>query len=223
MIFISNHGDAPKDWRSIRKAYQLGIDNVRTFHGRTFKRSIHVTDTGGENWGTLPLSLYSHSHVDLETEAVWAPTTANHSGQPSDSCGGTFKRWIRTESEAGNLQGVYDAADIVSYAKTQPEFKEVSQKKYLNATTTRRVFFNLTKLEVESPDDKLVIKERQVETLPGVSLYKQAFSTGEPFKLMVRKRVCCCLPCMEGSYSDCELEVCLLFITKPARVSHCKF
>ena len=110
IIFVSNHGDTPKDWRTIRCSYRLAIENIREFHGRSITRSLHVTDTGGENWGGQPLSLYSHSEADLGTSSIWAPTTANHSGQPSDSTGGTFKRWIKNESAAGHLQGVNDDA-----------------------------------------------------------------------------------------------------------------
>ena len=41
----------------------------------------------------------------------------------------------------------------------------------------------------------------------GVSLYKQAFSTGVRFQLMVREFACCCVNCLDGNYYDCKLKV----------------
>ena len=82
-----------------------------------------------------------------------------------------------------------------------------SSEKYLHATTTRRVFFSLTRAEVEDPESKQVNKMRIVEPLHKISLYKQAFSTGESFKLLVRERVCCCTSCLDNNFGGCELQV----------------
>lgn len=43
--------------------------------------------------------------------------------------------------------------------------------------------------------------------ITGVSSYKQAFATGNTFELRVRERICCCLFCCSGKFSDCELKV----------------
>ena len=62
---------------------------------------------------------------DFEADSVWCPTAANHSGnilrihtiilaclsilipgQPSDSAGGTFKRWILNECKAGHCKNI---------------------------------------------------------------------------------------------------------------------
>ena len=60
-----------------------------------------------------------------------------------------------------------DASEIVNYAKLQPSFRQISQPKYLAATTTRRVYHNITKVEVEAPEIKEVLRKRKVETLDG--------------------------------------------------------
>ena len=65
---------------------------------------IMIKFSGGENWGSQPLSQYSWSHIDLKAESIWCPTTSNHSGQPSDSVGGTFKRWVLNECAAGHCK-----------------------------------------------------------------------------------------------------------------------
>ena len=65
------------------------------------------------------------------------------------------------------VQGVNDASEIVNYAKLQPSFRQISQPKYLAATTTRRVYHNITKVEVEAPEIKELLRKRKVETLDG--------------------------------------------------------
>ena len=62
-----------------------------------------------------------------------------------------------------------DASEIVAYAKVQPNFRQISQTKHLAATTTRRVYHNITKEEVDSPEMKQVLGARKVETLDGMS------------------------------------------------------
>ena len=49
-------------------------------HDREVLTVLHVTDTGGENWGSQPLAQYSWSEADLGVDSVWCPTTSNHSG-----------------------------------------------------------------------------------------------------------------------------------------------
>ena len=65
------------------------------------------------------------------------------------------------------VPGMYDASDIVDYAQQQPSFRQISQTKYLSATTTRRVYHNITKVEVESPAATKIAKKRKVDTYDG--------------------------------------------------------
>jgi len=48
--------------------------------------------------------------------------------------------------------------------------------------------------------------EEKVNKVPGVSQIHQAFSTKERGKLLVRDRVCCCKPCLERDWQNCELK-----------------
>ena len=74
-IFLSDHKDSPKvifsyfltsnlnliiqDWKSIRTCLLKGLESIRMHHNRRFSRAFHVTDTGGENWGTqVILSIF---------------------------------------------------------------------------------------------------------------------------------------------------------------------
>ena len=122
-IFISEHGDAPKDCSTIRKCSQLAIQSVRS-RGRPVDKLFFVTDTGGENHGSTVLFQYSVSTEDYGAKSVWCPTTANHSGQPSDSTGGTFKRWLTSQATAGNLSGRNTASQLVEFCQTAPQFGE---------------------------------------------------------------------------------------------------
>ena len=65
------------------------------------------------------------------------------------------------------VQGMNDASDIVDYAQQQPSFRQISQTKYLSATTTRRVYHTITKVEVESPAATKIVKKRKVDTYDG--------------------------------------------------------
>ena len=162
-IFVSDHNDSPKvkidpllvillklpdiffvkDWRSIRACVLTALDNIRHKHGRSVDRIYHVTDTGGENWGTqvshqsihpstnthtltiyLRLCLctpgvwrilmhYLYGALHLQITLVSFLNTCMDKGnsfnmyilgQPSDSTGGTFKRYLTNEAKAGNCK-----------------------------------------------------------------------------------------------------------------------
>ncbi len=201
-LFISEHGDAPKDCRSIRKCTQLALELIRS-RGRPVKKLFFVTVTGGENHGAAALFQYSVSAEDYEAEAVWCPTAANHSGQPSDSTGGTFKRWLTSQASAGNLMGRNNARKLVEFCQSAPKFSEGEQAKFLAAQTVNRFYYLITKELVLDE----VIKARTVLKLPGVSAYKQAFSTPIAKDLLVRKRICTCSECLECNWDFCELQV----------------
>ena len=96
-FFISDHGDAPKTWKTVKKCKQIAISDLRERFARDFRRCITVTDTGGENNGSTvsaaimlilnnlniliqALCCYSFSEQDLSLESVWSPTAAHHSG-----------------------------------------------------------------------------------------------------------------------------------------------
>lgn len=65
------------------------------------------------------------------------------------------------------MQGINDAREIVEYAQEQPQFRQISQSRYLAATTTRRVYHNITRNDVESPEFKKLLNERKIEKLDG--------------------------------------------------------
>ena len=111
-----------------------------------------------------PLSLYSYSKIDYKTIAVWCPSAAQHSGQLSDSSGGTFKKWINTEAAAGNLRGLHLAQDLVKFCQNAQMFAESNQKRFLEAKTVRRQYYHLSKAEVLDPN----IVSRRVASLPGL-------------------------------------------------------
>ena len=49
----------------------------------------------------------------------------------------------------------------------------------------------------------MIVRNVQVLFLSGVSKYKQAFSVGEDFKLLVRSRICCCIYSLDREFSKC--------------------
>ena len=51
-FFLSEHGDAPKTWRTIKKCKQIALSDIRSRFCRDIHRCITVTDTGGENNGS---------------------------------------------------------------------------------------------------------------------------------------------------------------------------
>ena len=150
--------------------------------------------------------------MDYGTEVIWCPTPPNHTGQPSDRCGGTFKRWITLETNAGNLRGVTTAGQLVEFCESQPMFRQTSHQKYKNATTTRCTFTHMTKQAVEITIPKQLAASRSVQTLVGVSKLKQAFSLQEGFTLLARERGCCCRYCIQRNFADCELKE---YVDKP--------
>ena len=65
------------------------------------------------------------------------------------------------------MQGVNTAAEIVNYCQTKPMFREVNNKRYLAATTTRRTYFHVTRAQIETPENVKLFKSRSVCTLDG--------------------------------------------------------
>ena len=59
----------------------INLGALNTIISHHSKMCKVFNSSGGENWGTTPLSQYSWAHVDLKAEAVWCPTTSNHSGK----------------------------------------------------------------------------------------------------------------------------------------------
>ena len=51
-FFLSDHGDMPKTWRSIRKCKQVALSDIKSKFSRNVIRCITITDTGGENSGS---------------------------------------------------------------------------------------------------------------------------------------------------------------------------
>ena len=92
------------------------------------------------------------------------------------------------------MRGVTTAAQLVEYCQAQPPFREISQPKFLAATTTKRSYKVLTKADIDDCSSSKTIRSRLVEQLQGVSKYKQAFSTVKKFHLMV----CLLLPELLG-------------------------
>ena len=56
---------------------------------------------------------------------------------------------------------------MVDYCNSNPMFRQVNQRKFLNAVTTRRTYHNLTRAEVDQMTGKKVLQERTVKTLEG--------------------------------------------------------
>ena len=67
------------------------------------------------------------------------------------------------------VRGVNSASDVVDYCRTKPMFREVNMKKYLSATTTRRIFSHVTAAQIESSHNLKTFKSRSVATLEGTS------------------------------------------------------
>ena len=65
------------------------------------------------------------------------------------------------------VRGVTTAAQLVEFCKSQPQFKEVHQAKYLAATTTRRSYIHLTQEDVEDKTTARLLKDTLVEQFPG--------------------------------------------------------
>ena len=119
------------------------------------------------------------------------------------------------------------AGEVVKYCKEKPMFREVSMKRYVAATSTRRTFHHVTCADIESRQNLTLCKSRAVATYEGkywsyitnfqhtwdtciyagVSRYKQAFSTGVGLTLLVRCRICCCPACLSRDFSNCALKV----------------
>ena len=159
--------------------------------------------------------------MDYQAEVAWCPTPAGHSGQPSDSCGGTFKRIILNEAAAGKckrkivlfilnyflvVRGVIKGEQLVAHAQSMDEFAEIDHKKFLSRLTVSRAYFYLSRKDVIE-DHAEVLEARAVATYSGVSKFKQAFGTGTPFQLLVRHKLCCCQACLAREFDDCELQV----------------
>jgi hypothetical protein len=65
------------------------------------------------------------------------------------------------------VQGINTAAGIVEYCQQKPMFREVSNKRFIAATTTRRTFSHITRQQVETPENVQLFKSRSVCTLDG--------------------------------------------------------
>ena len=65
------------------------------------------------------------------------------------------------------VQGLNSAEQLVDYCQNKPMFRQVDQKKFLGATTTRRCYYNLTGVEVQRSIPKVLLKARTVRTLEG--------------------------------------------------------
>ena len=77
------------------------------------------------------------------------------------------------------------------------------QSKYLCARTIWRGYYHITKEMVI--EDGLSL--RDVARLEGVSSFKQAWSIGSPYKLLVRKETCCCAACLTRNFAACKIMV----------------
>ena len=69
------------------------------------------------------------------------------------------------------MQGLTTSAQHVDFLRVQPMFREYIQTKYLNATTTRRCYYNLTGAEVERLAPKQLVAARAVKPLVGTNYY----------------------------------------------------
>ena len=66
-----------------------------------------------------------------------------------------------------SVKGVTSAMQIVQYCTSRPMFREVQQKKYLHAITTRRSYHNLTRAEVDRMTSPQLLQDRAVKTFGG--------------------------------------------------------
>ena len=73
------------------------------------------------------------------------------------------------------VQGVNSAADIVKYCQSKPMFREVNMKRYLAASTTKRVFHHVTRAQVETPESLRLFKSRTVSTYEGMIMQGKYF------------------------------------------------
>ena len=65
------------------------------------------------------------------------------------------------------MRGLNTAGDVVKYCKSKPMFREVNMKRFVAATTTRRVFTHVTRELVETPDTVRLLNSRAVSTFDG--------------------------------------------------------
>ena len=65
------------------------------------------------------------------------------------------------------VQGVNTAGAIVQYCQSKPMFREVNHKRYLAGSTTRRMFYHVTRSLVETSENLNLFKSRSVSTLVG--------------------------------------------------------
>ena len=115
---------------------------------------------------------------------IYIPQNGNDfPGQPSDSAGGTFKRFLLNEARAGNskilvkfvgfciemilARGMNSAKELVKFCREQLMFRQCKQSKYLTATTTRRSYYHLTGEEVDRLAPKELLNARAVKQLEG--------------------------------------------------------
>ena len=81
-----------------------------------------------------------------------------------------------------SVRGLTTSEQIVEYCRQQPMFRQYIQAKYLNATTTRRCYYNLTGVEVDRLAPKSMVVARAVKTLEGkflCSLFYEYFFLNE--------------------------------------------
>ena len=65
------------------------------------------------------------------------------------------------------VRGVNTAGEVVKYCQEKPMFREVTMKRYVNATTTRRTFHHVTCATIESRENLTLFKSRAVATYEG--------------------------------------------------------
>ena len=61
------------------------------------------------------------------------------------------------------VRGLTSAKQIVDFCKEKPMFRQVIQKKYLNATTTRRSYYHLTSAKVDDLTPEALLRARAVK------------------------------------------------------------
>ena len=69
-----------------------------------------------------------------------------------------------------SVQGVNTAAGIVQFSLMKPMFREVNNRRYLAATTTRRTFNHVTRSQVETAENVQLFNARAVCTFDGMYL-----------------------------------------------------
>ena len=73
------------------------------------------------------------------------------------------------------MRGVNTAGEIVQYCQSKPMFREVNNKKFLLATTTRRIFSHVSQAQIETPENVKLFKSRSVSTLDGEQKHFSSF------------------------------------------------